>query len=256
MNCIALAVSLASFTLAQQVVAPESPAKPTAAITAESYATQVDDAWNARDETAAIRTIQDALRDGLKAYPTDYGLLWRSARLQFWTADAIAAADLKREIAKRGRAFARSAVEANPEGLEGHLYAALNIGMYSNAVGILRALTEGLESEFIANLNFVIARNPSFSESAAVSAKGRYWYTLPWPKRSYAKSATELRRAIAQSPQHLRPHWYLAETLNADGDRAGARRELEYILATEEPGDAPDARRVKALARAMLTQLK
>jgi hypothetical protein len=77
---------------------------------------------------------------------------------------------------------------------------------------------------------------------------GRYWWSLPWPKRSLDKSKKELRVAIAVRPADLRAHLFLAQALADDGDKDGARAEIALIAAAPVDYDPPEGRRIKKRA--------
>ena len=131
-------------------------------------------------------------------------------------------------------------MKAKADGAEGKYYVALSIGAYSQSVGILKALSEGLEGQFVENLDYAMKNNEAFDRHGAHTAKGRYYWELPWPKRDLAKSKAELQQSIAQHPEHLRNYLYLAETLLKDGDAKGAKVAIDKVLTG--PDDVRSAR--------------
>lgn len=233
-----------------------SPDASVPAAPAASYAEELDRRWLTRDEEASVVATNAAIRDGLAAFPQDYGLLWRAARFRWWQADGEVVELTKRMRAKEGWGYARRAVAVDPSGPEARYYVALNIGAYSQAVGILKALTEGLEGQFVENLDLALKANEAFDRFGARRAKGRYYWELPWPKRNLAKSRAELEKAIASSPEHLRNDLYLAQTLLRDGDAKGAKARIDRVLAGSADWDPPEARRVKAWARTVAEEIE
>jgi tetratricopeptide (TPR) repeat protein len=223
--------------------------EPTPPADAAAVAAQLDECWKTRDAEASIKQCNDAIKDGNKYFATDYAILWKAARFRWWVADGTTDEKAKRQIAKGGWDYANRAVAANPTGAEGKYYVALNIGAYSQAVGILKALSEGLEGQFVENLDYAIKNNETFDRSGARTAKGRYHWELPWPKRDLKKSKDELQKSIDKHPEHLRNYYFLADTLLKDGDAKGAKATIEKALSGDESYDPPEARRIKAWAK-------
>lgn len=254
---VALSWSLSAF--AQDAGAP--PAEPVpaqaapAAADAASYAAKLDELWKTRDTADAIKQNDQVISEGLKAFPKDYEILWRAARYRWWVADGVSEEKLKKQTAKEGWNFAKRAVEAKPAGPEGKYFTALSIGAYSQAVGILAALGEGLEGQFVDNLDYSLKHNEAFDRYGARTAKGRYWWELPWPKRNLAKSKEELQKSIDKHPEHLRNYYFLADTLLKDGDAKGAKVQIDKALNGDASYDPPEARRVKAWARVLAEKI-
>lgn len=218
---------------------------------AASYSAKLDELWKTRDSADAVKANDDVIREGLKAFPADYELLWRAARIRWWVADGLTEEKLKKQVAKEGWNYAKRAVEAKPAGAEGKYYTALSIGAYSQAVGILKALSEGLEGQFVENLDYSIKNNEGFDRAGGHTAKGRYWWELPWPKRNLGKSKEELQKSIDAHPEHLRNYYFMADTLLKDGDAKGAKVAIDKALNGADAYDPPEARRVKAWAKTL-----
>jgi hypothetical protein len=217
---------------------------------------KLDELWKTRDEAASISATNELIKEGNRSLPNDYGFLWRAARFRWWTADGLGADDKsKRMFAKEGWNYASRAVAANPTGAEAKYYVAVNIGGYSQAVGILKALSEGLEGQFNDNLEFAMKNNEAFDRHGAHTAKGRYWWELPWPKRDLAKSKDELNKGLSTNPEHLRTHLFLAETLLKDGDAKAAKVEVDKVLNGDASYDPPEARRIKQWAKGVAEQI-
>jgi tetratricopeptide (TPR) repeat protein len=223
--------------------------------TAAFYAARLDELWKTRDEPASIQGINDAIKLGLRSFPTDYEVLWRASRFRWWEADGKTDELRKRMVAKEGWNYATRALEAKPDGAEGKYYLALSIGAYSQAVGVINAIAEGLEGRFVESLDYATTHNEDFDRAGGHTAKGRYWWELPWIKRDLKKSKLEIEKSIAVHPEHLRNYYYLAQTLQKDGDKAAARAVLEKALTGPDSYDPPEARRVKAWAQALAPEL-
>ena len=254
MRLLTLVVALSWSLVAYAQDAAPPPVAPATA-DAASFSAKLDELWKTRDRAESIKATDETIRDGLKAFPSDYELLWRAARARWFAADGITEERLKKQTAKEGWNFAKRAVEVKPQGAEAKYYTAINIGAYSQAVGILKALGEGLEGQFNENLDFSIKNNESFDRYGGHTAKGRYYWELPWPKRDLGKSKTELQKSIDKHPEHLRNYYFLADTLLKDGDAKGAKETINKAVNGGDAYDPPEARRVKAWAKVLAAKI-
>ena len=226
-------------------------------LSADPDLAKYDDLWTKRDDPQAateLATMTSAFKATL-----DYDKLWRVSRWDLWMADGDVDGTQKQTYGKAGWDVGEAAQKVNPQGPEAKYWTSVNIGAYSEAVGIFKALTQGLEGKFRDPL-FALVKDDVNHQNAYInfvgpeSALGRYYYKLPWPKHSSDKSKEWLNRALKIRPESLRVHYYLADTLK-DHDKAAAKKELELVLAGDESYDPPEARRVKKRAQALLAQI-
>lgn len=230
-------------------------AQPAPPASAGEVTARLDELWKTRDDAASLKAMDEAIGEGLKAFPDDFELLWRASRARWWVADGPIDAKLRKQIAKEGWTFAERAAKAKPDAIQGHYYVALNIGAYSQAVGILKALGEGLEGKFNDELDKARKIDAAYDRSGPVNAKGRYYWELPWPKRDLGKSRSELQAVTAKNPEHLRAWLYLAETELKDGNAKEAKVAIDKALAGSDAYDPPEARRVKRWAKAVSEEI-
>ncbi|MBE2254364.1 MAG: hypothetical protein IAE78_32855 [Myxococcus sp.] len=216
---------------------------------AAEVASKLDELWKTRDDAATLKAADEAISEGLKAFPDDYEVLWRAARQRWWVADGATDTKLMRQMAKEGWTFAERGVKAKADGMQAHYYVALNIGAYSQAVGILKALGEGLEGKFNDELEKARKADAAYDRYGPVNAKGRYYWELPWPKRDLGKSRAELALVTSKQPEHLRAWLYLAETELKDGNAKEAKAAIDKVLGGADAYDPPEARRVKRWAK-------
>ncbi len=233
---------------------PPSVVGPAAKATAADVVAQLDKLWGLRDDASSMKATDAAISAGVKAFPNDYEVLWRAARYRWWVADG-ADQKLKKQLAKEGWNFAKAAVAANPKGHEGKYYTALNIGAYSQAVGILKALGEGLEAQFNDHLDFALATNEAFDRHGPRVAKGRYYWELPWPKRDLAKSREALEQVTRARPEHLRAWLFLAETELKDGNAKAAKAAIDHVTSGSTDYDPPEGRRIQKWAVPVAAQI-
>lgn len=232
------------------------PAPAAAAPSAGDAAAKLDALFTQRDDAAALKEADKVISESLKAAPNDYALLWRAARQRWWVADGAVEEKLKRQLGKEGWIYAERALKAKPGAMEGHYYMALSIGAYSQAVGILKALSEGLESKFVDNLDAAIKADEGFDRTGGRNAKGRYYWELPWPKRDLAKSYVEFDAVLKRNPEHLRAQLYKAQSLLKDGKAQEAKVLVDKVLAGDCAYDPPECKRVKTWAKPVKEQIE
>jgi len=246
---LAAAFFLPAALAAQGVAAPE-PARPDL----EGLYAEVDALHARRDEPGVEQRIQEELEAAEKSAPGDYGVLWRLARLHSWRSeDPSLSGKEKSRRGKRAWDYAERAIQANPARVEGFFYAAAGMGNYSLGIGILKALSQGIERKFKDRLSRAEKADPNFDSGAIPTAWGRFWFKLPWPKHDARKSRRALERALEMNGDNVRAHVYLAELHEKEDRTNEARAEWERAAAAK-PGryDAPEERRWQAVARARL----
>lgn len=250
-----LAVSFAS--AAAEEVAPADAGSRAEPAAAADYSAKLDAHWATRDAADSIKQQNAAVFEGLKAFPADYDLLWRAARHKWFVADGQDSEHgaQKKALAKEAWGYADRALKAKPGAFEGHYYKALSIGAYSEAIGILTALSEGVEGQFIENLDIALKANEAYDRAGPVRAKGRYYASLPWPKRDREKAVEFLNKAIKLSPEATRSYLYLAEVLLQAGKAKEARTAMNKVLSLSPSFDPPEARRVLGWAKPIADQI-
>ena len=230
---------------------------PALAAAETASAARFDELWSKRDDPAALAELKQLVDRGLVQAPADYGLLWRAAAWHFWTSDDPARSkDERKTLGKAGWDLAERAVAANPQGAEGHFFAAGTMGNYSLAIGILRALTQRIEGKFIAHLSEAERLAPQIAHGAIPVAWGRYHAQLPWPKYDKKKATAQYQRALVLNPANLRARVYFAELLLDERDPGQAKRLLDEVAAAPVGRyDAPEERRCKLLGAALMPKV-
>ncbi|BDG07272.1 tetratricopeptide repeat protein [Anaeromyxobacter paludicola] len=224
----------------------------------EQLLSKADAAYQVRDEPGKLDEVRAALEHAAKLAPGDYAVLWRQARLYFWLSDDPKLPnEQKSELGKRAWELGDRASAVNPKGVEGWFFAAGGIGNYSLGIGIVKALTQGVEGKFKERLGAAEKLDPGFMHGAIENAWGRFYFKLPWPKHDAAQSERHLRKALKLNPHNVRARVYLAELYEDENHPKEARQLLEQAVA-ERPGsyDAPEERRSQELARAAISRMK
>jgi cytochrome c-type biogenesis protein CcmH/NrfG len=218
---------------------------------------EVDTDHARRDEPGVEQRMIARLEEAEKSAPGDYEVLWRLARLHGWRSeDQSIPRHEKSRRGKRAWQYAERAIQADPSRVEGFFYAAAGMGNYSLGLGIMKALSEGIEGKFKDRLSRAEKIDPEFSQGAIPTAWGRFWFKLPWPKHDARKSRRALERALQLNPENVRARVYLGDLHDKEDRRREARAEWERAAAAT-PGryDAPEERRWQEVARARLAAL-
>lgn len=243
LGCVALEPSIAQEPSAAQ------PGVDAGAAVAEAptWTQKFDRLWHQRDEGQ----VQDELLELLKAEQAKNtaDVQVRQAAMYVWRADGLPdGSDAKAAAGKSGWMTADKAIEARPNDVGAQYYAAAGIGLYSEGVGILTALGEGLESKFRGRVGEALRLNKDFLNGAPEVLWGRFFFKLPWPKRDVTESIKLLRATLRSHPRNLRGKLYLAEALFESGSRAEARQLMSEIGSAPLGEDPPEDRRIKVKA--------
>ena len=218
---------------------------------------RADDLYRRRDDKAAWHEEQRLVQGLLARAPNDYEVLWRAARFYFWASDDPGVSKEQRSRwGKDGWDIAEKAISLNPNDVAGYYWAAVSMGNYALGLGVVKALSQGMENKFRDRLARAQALNPNYEQGAVDTAWGRFFDKLPWPKRDRKKAEEHLRKAIEMNPNALRPRVYLASSF-IDADRVMEAKHLLDEVVAAVPGryDAPEERRAQALAQGLMPTL-
>jgi tetratricopeptide (TPR) repeat protein len=203
-----------------------------------------------RHEAGVVQQIKSTLEQAARQYGETYEVCWQLSRLYWWMADGEDDYSKMATLARTGWDWAEKAVKLRPDGVEGNLFLATNIGQYSLGIGVVRALANGLEGKFLAPLDKAIRLNPRIECAGPLRLKGNYYQNLPWIKQDLDAALKLLRQSLQLEPCAERSRLNIAETLEKKGDIAGALVEVEKVLSARpnsvDPGDLP---RIQARAR-------
>ncbi len=211
-----------------------------------------------RDEPAALTEAHHIADDLLARSPTDYGVLWRAARVIFTDSDEpTRSTDQRGRLGKQAYDLAERAIAVNANDVAAQYWAALSIGSYAEGMGVLRALADGIEGKFKRPLERATTLDARYDYGNIPVVWAAYYLELPWPKRDRDRAAQELQRALAINPANLRARLYQAR-IAADTDRPQDARKLLAEIASAPVGryDPPEERRVKKEAAALAATLR
>ena len=178
--------------------------------------------------------------------PDDYEANWKCARAYREYADKAKKAgiegwkDICAQYGKAGMQYAKKAIELKPERPEGYYYYGLNVGIYSDGVSILTALSEGLKDKTQQSFEKAYAINKMYKDGGPMLSLGRFWAVLPWPLRD-RKKALAYYREYQQTPYfatNTEAQLFLAELLiqmGGDANKTEAKGYVEKGLQSEDP---------------------
>lgn len=207
-----------------------------------------DELWKVRDQPGAEKEMEQVLSQHLAVEPRSFEANWRLSALYNWIADAKEA-DEKAALGRKAWDAADKAIAANAGDVRGHYNGAVGIGLYSEGVGIITALSQGLEGKFRDRIQAALRLDKDYLDGAPQVVWGRYFFKLPWPKRNVGEATKVLTEAVRTHPTNLRAKLYLADCY-ADADRVEEGMKLVRQVLDAPPGqDPPEERRLKKKAR-------
>jgi hypothetical protein len=219
-----------------------------AAPASESWTERFDRLWHQREDPKVMQEILALAKEQQAKQPKDYDANWRLASVLVWEADGLPDGDQKASVAKQAWEIAEKAAEARPKEVQGQYYAGTGLGLYSEGVGILTALRQGLEGKFRSYSLAALRINRDFLDGGPLVLWGRYFFKLPWPKRDVGQSIKVLTNTLVKHPANLRAKLYLADALLADDKKAEARKQIDEIAAAPIGVDPPEDHRIKSRA--------
>jgi hypothetical protein len=105
----------------------------------------IDALWRERGDPAKAEEGIRQSQAALAAKPEDVDRMYRLARAELWVGDGLENnEDRKQKLGREVWELGDRMVKSKPDWVGGNYYAAAGIGIYSQAVGILKALGEGL----------------------------------------------------------------------------------------------------------------
>ena len=189
------------------------------------------------------------VRGHIQNLPDTYEAQWAAAKSFAETAENAVAPAKRIDAARNGIVCARRARELKPEGVEGHYYYALSVGLLADA-----DRSYGLDAvgEMEASLKRAIELDEKFDYAGPLRVLGILHLRTPGPPASIGsprKGLRLLQRAVEAFPDYPENYLYLAEALRDTGKTEEARAALEKVLPS-------DNAQWKAAAQKLLATLK
>jgi len=230
----------------QGTVRPNPPAVP--ADGPAGWREQFDDLWRRRDEPGGFKLLESILQQQLAVDSRSFDANWRLAALYNFEADGKEG-DEKAALGKKAWDAGDRAIAANAADVRGHYNAGVGIGLYSEGVGIITALSQGLEGKFRERILAALRIDKDYLDGAPQVVWGRYFFKLPWPKRDVGQATKVLTEAVRTHPNNARAKLYLADCY-ADSDKVEEGIKLVQQVLSAPPGsDPPEDRRLRKKAK-------
>jgi hypothetical protein len=213
----------------------------------------LDELWAIRNKDPSQRGALEYGRVLVGNEPDNFEAVWRMARITRWLALRQGDDDEKKRFATKAMQWAQRAITLNPHRVEGYFYQMMAVGEYGSTLSVARALYEGIGSKFEHAGLEAYRIDPHYEDGEVMTALGRYYFVLPWPKRDLAKSRRFLEEGATDHPQILMNFVYLAELEYEEGNPSKARTTLEHVLQPVPGGARGETQgEARALARAHL----
>jgi tetratricopeptide (TPR) repeat protein len=210
-----------------------------------------------RDRESLESALQAATiwSERLAQNPSDYESAWKLARAQYWLGTNGLPETQRKAALEAGIGAARKAMAIDSSRPDGHFWLAANMGALAESFGLRQGIR--YRGPVRQELETVLKIDPSFLDGSADRALGRWYYKVPGLfGGDKKKSEQHLRKALSYNPQSVITRLFLAETLVTLGRKEEAIKELEAALvAPEDPAWAPEDRRFKQQARALLSKI-
>ena len=168
--------------------------------------------------------------------PDDYYILWKLSEMFQIYGQILSDSAKERKIAlwKKGVEYGKRAVDANPNGKEGHFYYMANMGALAQIKG---ALTSGWRYRKIKKeMDRTLELDPNFPPGLV--ARAQYLTELPGilGGRNEKQAMQLFKRALEIDPDYLIPYYYMAQ-LDARHRRYDeAIEKLNRIINCKDPG--------------------
>jgi tetratricopeptide (TPR) repeat protein len=188
--------------------------------------------------------------------PHDFESAWKLARAQYWLGTNGLPEPERKAALERGITAADQAIAIAPARPDGHFWKAANMGALAESFGLRQGIR--YRGAIRSALERVLAIDPAYLDGSADRALGRWYHKVPALFGGSQKtSEAHLRKALAFNPASAITNLFLAETLIALGRHQEARTALAAVLsAPHDPEWAPEDRRFKQRARALLSRLE
>ncbi len=202
---------------------------------------QGDEMYAKRSGDKMTRKMIAVYKEAVKLDNKSYEANWKLARAYFWLCDNTEHEDTDKRYGWMGYNYARAAIRLNPKGVDGHYWAAINMGEHSKGLGIITALRKGIEKKFLNPLKKAMRINRGYERGGADRAYGNYWHLLPWPKKDNDKAIKHFKKSLSYDRAMPRTHFYMARVYLDEGDKAAAKRHIGKCLsANPKKGDKMD----------------
>ncbi len=212
-----------------------------------------DRMYETRDELGHADKAIELYKKVLEVDPKNETALWKLSRSFKWRGDSASSSEEKLAHYKEGERWARRAIEADPQGIGGHLMLGIAYGRIGETQGVMKSLS--LISPIKQEMNAVLAKDPS--NDVAHHVLGVLYRKVPGLMGgSIRKSIEELREAVRSNPDSTVHYLEMAKSYLEKGKDDDARASLEKLLAIDHPSDRVQSKKDRAEAQKLLADLQ
>lgn len=195
-------------------------------------------------------------KEAIKEKNGTYEALWKAAKTGFYLMEVLKNKKEKGKIVKEAVQYAKQAVEANPDGVEGHFWLGVNYTKYGEIKGVLKALF--LISPTKKEMRKVLKLNDTYEGGGAYVVLGRVYSQVPGILGGSDKKARQYyEKAREICPTNSLNLLFMAETYWDLKEKAVAVKTLEELLAMEpNPRWVPETQKHQKEARKLLKRYR
>ncbi len=214
---------------------------------------EADDYYLGRAKLENVREGMVLLREAVRKNAQDYETWWRISRFACYLARHASGAERSRDL-EEGIEAGKKAVALQPNHVEGHFWLGANYGLSAEAGGMLTGLR--LVDAIRKEMETVERLDPSYEQAAGLRTLARVYYRAPFFKGGDKRRSVELlEECLRRFPENSLTMLYLADSYQAVGRRADARRILERMLQLcPDPLYGPELAENQGEARARLAR--
>ena len=245
----------------EEAVAEQAPAEEVKEPTLEDHLKEVDALYAQREPGYGGKNWQahyDKLQALDKAHGDNFEILWRISRAYFWKSEESPNDDAKIKLGQAAWKYGDRAAAIKPNRIEGHYFAALGVGTYSEGISVISALAKGLDGKFNDRLKKALKMDGKFDVGGPYNSAGRYYFSVPWPLYDGDKAIEYFQKTLSHYPNNVRVLTYLAEVYIKEDRDAEAKTVLQKAIAMKASDyvSPPDDYRFLPKAKALLVSIK
>ncbi len=215
---------------------------------------RADELYHHRSQPGSVRESVMVL-SGARAGSDRYEVQWRLARALFFLGQQAGSRDSARQLYSAGIDAGERAVALNSERVEGHFWVGVNLALFAEIGGGIRALRALRWAR--TELKRAVSISEKYHDAGPLRVLGRLEHKAPRLVGGNRKRSRELlERALAIAPSNSVTLIYAAELALDTGERDRATSLLQQVLASSIDADWEfENNRDHELARSILDRL-
>jgi hypothetical protein len=194
---------------------------------------QYADAEYAKQTPEAIANAVSALEKAMKTKPS-FDAEWRLARAYSWLSEDATDDKEKAENATRGIDYAKQAVAAKPDRVEGHYYLGTTLGQYAY---VKKLKAKNLVPQVLAEAKAAVKADEKFDHAGPLRLLGALYAQAPEPPTSvgdHEEGQSLLKRASDEASDYPQNHLLLGDAYVVNRQLDDAEKQYKEVL------DAPE----------------